>query len=137
MRLPTEAEWERAARGGLDGQRYPWGDTLEPACAHFCQGGSERRERHRARRQLSRQLDSKCTTWRATSGSGSPIGTRPKYYERAQYLNPQGPENGMMRIVRGGAWVNADEPSTCDVPTGTRFRQTATPTASGSGSRIR
>ena len=32
----------------------------------------------------------------------------PNYYERAQYINPQGPESGLMRIVRGGAWVNAD-----------------------------
>jgi sulfatase modifying factor 1 len=108
IRLPTEAEWERAARGGLEDKRYPWGDALDPTCAHFLPHTSVKAERGTAPVGIYpangfQLYDMAGNVWEWVSDWYAP-----NYYERAQYLNPQGPEGGLMRIVRGGAWVNAD-----------------------------
>jgi formylglycine-generating enzyme len=108
VRLPTEAEWERAARAGIDGKRFPWGDTLDAKRAHFLPEACVKAEFGTAAvgsyppndfqlHDMSGNVWEWVSDWYA-----------PNYYERAQYQNPLGPETGLMRIVRGGAWVNAD-----------------------------
>jgi len=108
VRLPTEAEWEKAARGGLEAKRYPWGDTLDPACANFLPQAGLKAERSTVEvgsypPNGFHLFDMAGNVWEWVSDWYAP-----DYYPRAQYLNPLGPESGLMRIVRGGAWVNAD-----------------------------
>ena len=89
-------------------ERYPWGDTLDRIARTFSSRSG--RESRRGTAPVGSYPangfhlhDMAGNVWEWVSDWYAP-----DYYERAQYLNPQGPDHGMMRIVRGGAWVNAD-----------------------------
>ncbi len=106
-RLPTEAEFEYAARGGLEQKPYPWGNEFNPEFANY---DNERGVKKGDWWRLANVQSQKKNNYGLYNMSGNNWhwchdNYDSTFYQRAEvFFNPLGPDTGHVKVIRGGSW---------------------------------
>jgi iron(II)-dependent oxidoreductase len=98
-RLPTEAEWEIAARGGLVGKKFPNGDEMDSSEANFKSDGTVPVASYPPNGYGLYDMAGNVREWVSDYYSES-------YYSLSPTDNPKGPEKGTFRVVRDAGWFS-------------------------------